>query len=73
MPIGRVLENDNSFGPDEVEVLVRAFEDALRALGLTDRKDPATLTVAKLIIELAKQGERDPTCLRDGVVRALGK
>jgi hypothetical protein len=37
-----------------------AFEAALRKLGLVDRTDPATMTVAKLIIEFAKAGERDP-------------
>jgi hypothetical protein len=36
-----------------------AFEAALRKLGLADRSDPAT-TGAKLIIEFAKAGQRDP-------------
>jgi hypothetical protein len=30
-------------------------------LKLVDRKDQLTITVAKLIIEFAKQGERDPS------------
>jgi hypothetical protein len=38
-----------------------AFEDTLRALKLVDRKDQLTITVARLIIEFAKQGERDPS------------
>jgi hypothetical protein len=46
-------------------VLVGAFEEALRELRLMDRKDPATLLVAKRIIELAQKGERDPTRLRE--------
>ena len=29
-------------------------------LGLVDRSDPTTLTLAKLIIELVKAGEREP-------------
>jgi hypothetical protein len=37
-----------------------AFETALRRLGLVDRNDPAAVAVAKMIIELAKEGERDP-------------
>jgi hypothetical protein len=37
-----------------------AFDAALSKLGLIDRTDPATLAIAKLIIELAKEGERDP-------------
>ena len=58
-------------GPREVEVLVKAFEDALRELQLSDREDPVTLTVAKRIIELANQGERDPVRLRDRALESL--
>jgi hypothetical protein len=32
MPITRLLQNA-SFGPDEITVLVRAFDDALGTLG----------------------------------------
>jgi hypothetical protein len=31
------------------------------------------MTVAKLIIQLAKDGERDPENLCDGVLKILGK
>jgi len=71
MPIRRFLEGNRSFGPGEIEVLVKAFEDALRELQLNDREDPITLTVAKLIIELANQGERDPVRLRDRALESL--
>jgi hypothetical protein len=37
-----------------------AFQAALGKLGLVDRSDPATMAVAKLIIEFAKAGERNP-------------
>jgi hypothetical protein len=33
---------------------------ALRKLGLVDRNDPAAMAVAKLIMEFAKAGQRDP-------------
>jgi len=46
-------------------------EDALRELQLNDREDPVTLTVAKRIIELANQGERDPVRLRDRALESL--
>jgi hypothetical protein len=46
---------------------------ALRKLELVDRKDHITLTVAKLIIGLAKQGERDPKKLCDRAVKTLRK
>ena len=71
MPIHRFLEGNRSFGPGEIDVLVKAFEDALRELQLNDREDPATLTVAKRIIELANQGERDPVRLRDRALESL--
>jgi hypothetical protein len=64
MPLLRLLE-DQPFGPDEIAVMVTAFEEALRELRLTDREDPATLMVAHRIIEAAKQGERDRARLRD--------
>jgi hypothetical protein len=69
MPVLRLLGN-HAFGPDEIAVMVAALDDALRELGLTDRKDPATLIVAEGIIEAAKQGERDPARLREAGVQA---
>jgi hypothetical protein len=71
MPIRRFLEGNRSFGPSEIEVLAKASEDALRELQLNDRKDPVALTVAKRIIELANQGERDPVRLRDRALESL--
>ena len=68
MPIRPLLER-SAFGPDEIEVLASAFEAALRELNLADRTDPATTLVAKRIIELAQQGERDPDRLREGAVK----
>jgi hypothetical protein len=43
----------------------------LRALSLVNRADPATEIVAKKIIELAKQGERDPIRLRERVIEGV--
>jgi hypothetical protein len=36
-----------------------------------DRKDPRVIAVAKLIIELAKGGERDPARLRDLALKSV--
>ena len=58
-------------GPDEITVLTSAFDDALRKLRLADRADPATEVVARKIIELAQQGERDPTRLSERAIQAL--
>jgi hypothetical protein len=73
MPIRLLLQNNYSFEPDEIANLVAAFEDALAALGLVRREDPATLLVAKTIFEAAKQGERDAKRLRDLAVKTLSK
>jgi hypothetical protein len=36
MPIRFLLEEDHAFSPDDVKILVDAFQGTLRALGLTD-------------------------------------
>jgi len=59
MPLTRFLQN-TSFGPEEIAVLVAAFEGVLRELDFADRACPA-----------AKQGERDPIRLRKRVIEAL--
>ena len=70
MPIHRMLEN-HAFGPDKITILTSAFDDALRRLRLADRADPATEVVARKIIELAQQGERDPIQLSERAIQAL--
>ena len=60
MPIRPFLADDHSFGPEDIARMSAVFEAALGKLGLVDRSDPATMAVAKLIIEFAKAGERDP-------------
>jgi len=71
MAIRALLEHDHAFDPDEAAVLVCAFQEACRSLGLAERDDAATLLVAKAIIDLAKCGERDANCLRDAAIKAL--
>jgi hypothetical protein len=68
-----MVNNDCAFGPEQIEVLVTAFEHTLKRLGLVDRKDPATLMVAQRIVELAKQGERDPVRLRECAMQTFTK
>jgi hypothetical protein len=71
MPI-RPLLQEGSFSPEDVTLLATAFEETLTALGLVARNDPAVIMVAKRIIDLAKDGERSPTRLRDRAVQSLG-
>jgi hypothetical protein len=53
--------------------LTVAFKAALTKLRLVDRKPPLITTVAKLIIQLAKDGEREPNELCDRALKILGK
>ena len=71
MPIRLLLEHDHAFTPEDVKVLIEAFEETLCVLELTDREDQLTIAVAKLIIQFAKEGERDPNRLRDLVLKVL--
>ena len=73
MPLRLILENDHSFEPEDIANLTAAFEAALSKLGLVNRTDPATMAVARLIMQLAKDGERDPARLCAAAVKTLGK
>ena len=59
MTMQRLLK-DTTFGPEEIERLVTAYEATLRALGLKDRSDPITQLVAEKIIAVARLGIEDP-------------
>ncbi len=49
-----------SLSPGDIAKVTTAYEDALRALPLSNRTDPITTIVAERIIEAAKTGVRDP-------------
>jgi hypothetical protein len=51
--------DDHSFGPEDIASMSAAFEAALGQLGLIERNDLATMAIVKVIIGLAKEGERD--------------
>src|SRR5690349_9907877 len=71
MPLNLLLQKQKeAFTPDEVTVLVTAFEEALKELRLVNREDPAVHLVAKRIIALAQKGERDPIRLREAACKA---
>ena len=65
------------FEPDEVQILVAAFDKAwetVQASGMVYAQANAEAVraiLAKHIIEAAKQGERDHARLRDGALLAL--
>jgi hypothetical protein len=71
MAIYRLLQNA-PLGPEEIERLVAAYEETLRALELRDRSDPITNMVARKIIELGQTGVRDPLQISALAIKALG-
>jgi hypothetical protein len=71
MPIRRLLAG-STLGPDEIEILSVAFDEALRSLNLVDRSDPLTDMVAKKIIDIGATGVRDPAEIAKIAVRELG-
>jgi hypothetical protein len=52
--------------------MTSAYEDILKALGLSNRADPITEIVASKVIEVAKTGELDPDRIKQGVLKQLG-
>jgi hypothetical protein len=77
---GYLKEHPGAFDPDEIRILVAAFDKAwesVQASGAmvdTDtRVESARAILAKYIIEAAKQGERDHRRLRDGALLALAQ
>ena len=71
MPIIRLLRYE-AFSPEDVSVIIGAFESAISVLRLTERDDPETVErAAKKIIECAQTGERDPLRLRSYAIKSL--
>ena len=73
MAIRLLLEHDHAFGPDEIQLLVDAFEAALSSAGVRGADDPRAVAMAKRIIELAKSGERDPINLQQGALQVVSR
>jgi len=72
MPIRNLLKAESGiFGPEELKDIAEAFEAARERLGLSDRTDPATTMLAKLTIELAKQGQFTAASLRDRILKEM--
>ena len=59
MAIYKLIQN-TAFEPKDIERLVAAYEQTLRALRLKDRSDPITQLVAEKIIAIGRLGIEDP-------------
>jgi hypothetical protein len=72
--MGRVVElfRDVSFDPETIKAMDAAYDIARRSLH--DRGQPAVVEeiIAKRIIALARNGERNPAVLATHALRALG-
>jgi len=73
VPIRPLLDADRRFTPDDVPIIVQAFDQILKTKQLLDRKDPAVLLVANLTIQVAMKGERDPDRIAQAVLEKLSK
>jgi hypothetical protein len=69
----RVRETGGAFGPEVIAIMSSAYHAVLSDLGLSDHEDSITLLVARRIIDLAAEGERDPERLRATALASLTK
>jgi hypothetical protein len=71
MPINRLLK-DSNLSAAEIAILYRAFDLALKKLGLVDRNDPITEIVAAKIVSIAQgRGLRDPVEISNLAIKEL--
>jgi hypothetical protein len=72
MTIYGILHN-SGLELEGIKSVAAAYEDALRMLGLKDRRDPATDLLVSKIMEVAQAGERDPARIRARAIAELGQ
>ena len=60
------------FEPQDIERLVAAYEQTLRALRLEDRDDPVTQLVAEKIIAIGRLGIENPAEISRLALKELG-
>jgi hypothetical protein len=63
-------EDGGVFGPEDIAVMATAFDRLLADYKLVDRNDPIVTMLAKLVIEIVRNGERDPERIRQEVLGA---
>ena len=71
MPIRVFIRDHGGFTHEEAGFLILAFEYTLRKLGCVNRTDTAAIFIAKQLIAIAKNGERDPLQLSAKALAAL--
>jgi hypothetical protein len=63
-------EDGGVFGPEDIVVMATAFDRLLADYKLVDRNDPIVTMLAKLVIEIVRNGGRDPERIRQEVLGA---
>jgi hypothetical protein len=66
------LENQTEFDPETLQAMSAAFDDVCKVLRLKLSETKGREAVAKKIIEMARQGQRNPTLLSLKILRAVG-
>jgi urease gamma subunit len=72
VPIRKFIEHDG-FDPETILNMNAALFGACRALGLKVKDDEATRLLAMRIIELARDGERNPERLRAAALKDFSR
>ena len=62
---------DNVFGPQDIQTMSAALEEVCTILNLTDQAESERELLAKKIVVIAQQGERDARLLRDRMLREI--
>jgi hypothetical protein len=63
--------SSESFSPDTVASINKAYEDALDELGLQTTHADRRVRLGQILCDLARSGETDPVRLRESAVRAM--
>jgi hypothetical protein len=76
MPIRHLLElqaEEAAFDPEDIKGIVAGYEAALKRLKVDDRTSAMALLIARSIIQIAKEGERDQKRLSERVIALYRK
>jgi hypothetical protein len=66
------LFREAPFGPDDIARMTAAYDAALTILRLVNLNDPITELIADKIIEVVRNGERDPPRICARALKELG-
>jgi len=72
MAIYKLLQN-TAFLPEDIELMIDAYEGALTQLGLPGGVASLNETIAQNIIACAQTGEKDPQVMCTAALKAIGK